>query len=602
MHTIQVVFTNDLDDDTYRTSGVTIRTNDHGYESMSAHIQYQLQEAFQHFSLEPLQRHEANCGGQRLFDGRVEDTKITNTGIDLQSFGYWNALLDNTYTALWSTTELKGWYTPTNAQAPDCYPERYTCSALGNTLEIAAQPGQSYGGIAIVGRWEYGIPFNSSRAFVGIQFDFSGFQDFTGPGAWQAGFQLLNGSGVPTSTLWSVNLVAGGANIFETVYLTFAATNYISFYFYPTNGAGFVYENAVYGNAIGNTFVFFSNIRIVTSNTNVINTTISTTAGSTAATVGSSVGMYPGQRLVVDSGVNPSQSVVVASITNATNIVLQGTAPYTRANKACQAHLIYADEIVKDLISANAYGMQWWGKSGVSASAALIQSPGLDLTDIILLDQTHGAILDRLCALGDNQTPPRLWETGVWENQLLFFRPQSTPATQTWYAHEATIDIDRSITTLENAYYAVYQDASGTTIRSAITSDAASIARYNVVRTKVIQPQSTSPAEIAIEQSTALQDTAVVQPRIQVHVTHVYDVNGAEVPLWRVRGGDTFVIRYLPPTVGGIIIDRLRGFRVARTEYNVDQDMLTVEPGTAPALLDVLLAREVVNTTIAKTS
>jgi len=69
---------------------------------------------------------------------------------------------------------------------------------------------------------------------------------------------------------------------------------------------------------------------------------------------------------------------------------------------------VYADEIAKALV-AHVNGIN---PTQLQASTALIESPGVDLTDEIYEDMFPDAILDHLVALGDNATPPGQWEWG----------------------------------------------------------------------------------------------------------------------------------------------------------------------------------------------
>ncbi len=57
-----------------------------------------------------------------------------------------------------------------------------------------------------------------------------------------------------------------------------------------------------------------------------------------------------------------------------------------------------------------------------------------------------------------------------------------------------------------------------------------------------------------------------------------------------VRAGDTVVIRNLPPTLS-TEIDRIRIFRITRTEYDPVRNTVTVEPEAPIDSLEALLAQ-----------
>jgi hypothetical protein len=70
----------------------------------------------------------------------------------------------------------------------------------------------------------------------------------------------------------------------------------------------------------------------------------------------------------------------------------------------------------------------------------------------------------------------------------------------------------------------------------------------------------------------------------------VYDAAGGRWPLWMARSGDTVTIRNLPPTLSAEV-DRVRTFRIGRTEYECDSDTLRVEPEESLPRLEMMVAR-----------
>lgn len=247
--------------------------------------------------------------------------------------------------------------------------------------------------------------------------------------------------------------------------------------------------------------------------------------------------------------------------------------------------VVYADEIARALVA------NIGGNGGLSTSAALISSPGLDLRDEVYEDIYAGEILERLARLGDNQTPPRQWEVGVWEERRLHLRPRGS-AGRTWYVDAASLTIERSLEQLTNSVYSVYQDASNRPVRSGVQADAASVARWGLTRRRALGSRTTSASQAAIERDAALQDGKDPKPRASIQIAAVYDATGATWPLWMVRAGDTIVVRSLPPALSSTI-DRVRSFVVAQTQYTVDADELRLTPESPlPALESLLLFRQ----------
>ena len=122
--------------------------------------------------------------------------------------------------------------------------------------------------------------------------------------------------------------------------------------------------------------------------------------------------------------------------------------------KTTTASTVTADAIAAALASY----VNGINSSQLSAETTLIAAPGLDLTDEVYEDEYPADILTRLVGLGDDQTPPRQWEVGVWENRLLHLRVRGS-AGRAWYVDAGSLDVERSLATLSNAAYGVYQDA-----------------------------------------------------------------------------------------------------------------------------------------------
>jgi len=227
----------------------------------------------------------------------------------------------------------------------------------------------------------------------------------------------------------------------------------------------------------------------------------------------------------------------------------------------------------------------------LSSDTTLIQSPGLDLLNEVYADVTPAAILTRLAALGDNQTPPRRWEVGVWEGRRLHFRPLGDAA-RTWYVDVGELMVERSTASLVNSVRARYQDASGRTLRTAYSTDTTSVARYGITRRRSVQADTTSSTQAGAVRDAELEDRRDPRPRGQtVPVRFVEDASGSRYPSHVVRAGDVMVKRNFPP-VYGATIDRVRSFRVTRTNYDLFTGLNTLEPEEPPTTLETMLTRQ----------
>jgi len=246
---------------------------------------------------------------------------------------------------------------------------------------------------------------------------------------------------------------------------------------------------------------------------------------------------------------------------------------------------IYADEIARDLAAtANALN-----PTQMQTASALIASPGLDLRDEIYLDTAPADILTRLARLGDDQTPPRQWEWGVWEDRVLHFRPRGS-AGRRWTIDLAAPQIEKTIETLRNSVYGVYQEADGRTLRTGVNTDDVSVARHGLTRRAAVTAQTTSEAQAETQRDAFLDDHTDPIPRSGIDIYRLIDAAGNVWPKWACRSGDAVTIRNVPVALG-TDIDRILTFRVSTTRYAVDVDRLAVTPELPLPGLEMLLAR-----------
>lgn len=253
--------------------------------------------------------------------------------------------------------------------------------------------------------------------------------------------------------------------------------------------------------------------------------------------------------------------------------------------KTTTSPAVYADEIAGALAAfvAAVNGAQ------LDSSTTLLQSPAVDLMDEDYADAWPAEVLNQLSALGDNATPPRRWEWGVFEDRRLHLRPRGS-AGRAWYVDASAAEIQRTLETLANSVYTVYQDGRNETQRTAAAADAESATRYGVTRRAAVSAQTTSATQAAVIRDAALADGATPRPRSAITFEALYDAAGARWPLWACRSGDTITVRNFPVAASGEI-DRVRTFVVSETRYSVEADRLEVVPESALPRLEVLVAR-----------
>lgn len=564
----------------HRVRGLTFSSGERGWEAARAQIPINVIAALRLYGGIGLPHVEVSANGTRLYEGRLEDPALlagATSGLEVGALGYWRALTDVVYTALWSTTATDDWAALTLDDKANAYDKRFTFDTQSR-LFIAPKKGATHGTTTVAkGGWlGYIPPDGGSRQIVGVSFD---YEISAGAATWLCQLRSFAGGSWATDTVqWSQ---AGAAGLQSgAVHLTFAGADRLGFLMYY-NAA-----DAAYAGEDGAVYLKISNLRVVTSTASRINTTLTAnlTAGAgVTASVGSTSGMYVGQRLQIASGGATSESVIVTALAGSTAFTATFANNHT-SGQAVQAHRVLADDILKDLVAA----ATTLNVAQLSANTARIQSPGVDLTDEIYLDASAADIAAHLASLGGASA--EAWEIGVAEGRMLYFRPQGSTG-RTWYVDALDLRIERSLDNLANSVNATYQDPQNRPLRTGANVAAQSAVRYGVTRQKAIGAQTTSATQARAQRDAALADADNPTPRARIAFDRIYDASGARWPLTEPRAADTIVIRNLPIGADTALGDDVRSFRIFRAEYDVDADRLTVEPASPPATLDTLLAR-----------
>jgi len=564
---------------TPRLTRAIMASNLHGDESLQLSAHLSMSSAFERYDRAGTPHAIVTDGAALPFQGRVEDIAVHGDGLDLTAFGYQRALSDPRYTALWSTTGVAGFRPIIATELSTAVPDRFTFDT-NNRVYIAPQKNATFGttGAAKFGMMCFIPPDDGTRDIIGASFDFV----FVAPAAlWRAAFQTRTAAFVGVANPWLITSPAPGTTT-GTVHVTFAAAPIVNF-FMDFNAA-----DAVYAGETGASYLRITNLRLVTSTTNRVNTTLTANRNAgvnVTATVVSTARMYVGQQLQIGSGGANSETLIVLSIGSSTQFNATFTFNYV-INETIQAHVIYADEIVKDLVSVTSAQ----NSTQLLPDTSQVTSPALDLFDELYEDAIPSDILDHLIALGDNATIPNQWEWGVTGQRQLYYRVAGA-ASQTWYVDVTALTVQRSLNQLFNSAYAVYADASGRTLRGPVATDADSVLQRAITRRRAVSARTTSLTQANVQRDASLDDSADPPPRFGLTFAAVYNSVGGRVPLWLPRAGDTIVIRNLPPTIS-VNIDQIRSFRIARSSCDLIARTLTIEPEVPLPSVQALLAHQ----------
>lgn len=574
-----------LTDLTPFAQGVTITTGEHGFEELSATVPRSFAYAYQLWAPQGRVLYVVlTNGAEVVWVGRLNAPELWSTvegsGVRLVAYGLSHALDDAVHTALWSTTLVNAWRPIISTEVSVAVPDRYTFDT-NNQIYIAPNKNATLGTTTAN---KYGLlgflaPHNGSRAIIGAQFDFT----FVAPAAnWRVALQTRDASFAGIANPWLISSTGAGTTT-GSVHVTFADAQIVNF------AMDFNAADATFTGETGSAYLRITNLRLVTVTTNRVNTTLTvarTNGTNVVANVGSSTGMYVGQRLFLSGG-SKSESVLITAVNSG-----QFTATFANApaggypiGTTVQAHVVYADDIVKALLSA----ANTLNSGQLSTSTALIQSPGLDLVERTYEDMRPSDILNDLISVGDNQIPPRQWEWQVWEDGALAFRPEST-AGATWLIEATDIQLQRTNDDLANSVYATYRNASGETRRTSTSTDTTSVAAYGLTRQFAVSSDSSSSIEALVRRDAVKIDQKDPLPRASFTFAHAARAGGAIWPNALMRTGDTLTIQNIPPELSASV-DKVRTFRIGGTSYNCDDDSIQADPEATLKLLEFLLAR-----------
>lgn len=487
-----------LADLTGRAQRVTFGTGRHGFAGFRAFVPATLEEAFVIYGW-PGTPHLLICDGAAsvVWEGRLEDIAIVPGGVRLGALGYWRALADVPYTALWSLRSTAPWRVESEDTIATHKPKKFDFDN-NNRLFISLTKDTSYSQFD-AGGWVFWEPHPGIRDIVNVSFDyvFNCSSDFT------ARLRSNAEDYVTGSTDWT--LAGDGTSQSGSASISTSAPAVILQFIVIKTTAGSV----TYTGESGAAFLRISNLRIKTT----------------------------------------SASTVLAS----------------------------------DIAAALAVYVNGINSSQLSASSALITATSTDLRDELYEDAYPADILDRLALLHN-------YQAAVYEGRRLIFQPKTT-AGRTWYVDVARIvDLQRSLDPLRNSAYAIYREAGGRRLRTAVANNALSQARYGLARRGAVSVQTTSQTEAQTHRAAWLSDRSDYAVRAGIEFERIYDDAGAPWPLYAIRAGDRLVMRNLPPTLS-TDVDNIRSFRVAGTDYDVDGDAIRVEPETPTPTLVTLLAR-----------
>lgn len=165
-------------------------TNEHGFEAFGVFVPLPLHEAAMFYDLAINKWLTVSYGAGRVYEGRVEDRKLVDGGIELVALGAWRALSDLPYTALWSNT-LTQKFEPIGAFSEARASLGGSISAVNWRYEL-----NNNNRVYIAPKAEEHLPFNAAAYYLYQNIDeahrpivrFKADYVFEAPAGWEVGF------------------------------------------------------------------------------------------------------------------------------------------------------------------------------------------------------------------------------------------------------------------------------------------------------------------------------------------------------------------------------------------------------------------------------
>lgn len=552
---------------------ISFETYEHGYSSCTFFVPMDKQRiAAYHHKVKNGWLQVTPSNGRPIWEGKVLEVTVEQSGISIRGYGLWAVLDRVRYTAMWSDNDYSNWSVLGDDIFPQLSPEKYEYANRGE-IYMAARRLESFNtsNFMIYG---YQVPDKGLRDVIGVSFDY----EFEAPNStWQASLQGRNVDWSSAGAHWTIS----GTGVLQTgsVNITFGGSTGLSF--------RLIYNSGTLQSFTGNTgacFLRIKNLRIVTSSTNRVNTTTATTisAGSQVVTPASMNGIYVGQRLFIDEGLTTSESVIVTAVTASTF-----TATFVNSysvSTTIHAHVVYADEIVKELVTEAS------SKSGsdINSTMYLIESPQLDLIEANYQDGKPTSIISSLCEDGDSDSI--IWVSGFTENATLYFRPSTYTRTQ-WETDPVDISVSDDLYSLENSMYALYKDKNGDYVRSAVSSNEQSEAIVGFESVGFINVNSTIDSVAEKTREAALFDKSNFFTESSISIDGLlFSYYGIAMPKYMVKSGDEIDVRSISPISP---YASAKDIKIIGHTYSADRDRLSVIPEKPIPTLPVVVARNI---------
>jgi len=245
------------------------------------------------------------------------------------------------------------------------------------------------------------------------------------------------------------------------------------------------------------------------------------------------------------------------------------------------------DDIIKEMLTREC--------PDINTDQSNIAAGSRDLAGINLSDNAYPQTrINELTQLSDSDGA--IWFFAIWDDRkpYLFKRDASTIDWYVWLKDLGNLSLQQSALEVRNAVIPYIGNSAGT-----VQTDATSLLLYPRREVKFTVPTGTNSNTQADAAASHAREEALPRQTQAFNITgRIYRTTGAtggrleEAEKWRVRAGDVVRIQDLVPTTAASpSLDDVRTFFVMETDYNADNDTLSLQPDRRKRSLSAVVAK-----------
>lgn len=537
-----------------RVTAATWRYTEQGCGDLSVTMPCTMQEAYWFKTLPFIYIKVFNRCSKRIWWGRAagDDVAITRTAdgavsIQLLALGLVKALEDIPHTGWWSSTRYGDWQDVPSDLIPSRTPERFSFETE-RRLRIAPSGGNGFT-TSSIGMLSIAQPTAASVQWQTIEASYT----LKAPTGWRASLSRYDGTTF-LSSLWTLDGIGTGATGITTQsgtlsFLSGVSCSRLGFNLFCTRAATNLHTAAI-------------------------------TAGTRTVTPGTMAGIAVNAKLAI-GGAEPEEVVVTATTATTFTAVFRNAhlgsdlvEPLWDGNdgdielvitnvrvKAVTTPTVTLDQLAKSALSEVLAVNPW----AVFNSDGKVQSPLVDIANLMAEDQPWATILSEQVQLGDTSNRPWVW--GVDEDGVLFVRPRQSG--RVWYVSTEQCSYTQGGNSdgRWTSGYGVYEDEQGQRQRTPIQTDAQSLANSGLVRRTALPVDSGTLAVATQRTSVFLSDAAKGEAAASLTCAVLETVDGMVYPATEARPGDMLLFRDVLPT-SSAVANRLNGFVLAEVQVD----------------------------------